>query len=263
MLLKLGFTAMLAAEHFALQSRLVQQLASVKQRELCAVRTFPRHCAALIADHPPLRRDFMLTRYQNIGLQSALVGGFAIQTLVSVNPSGPETADPVEYMFFTIGLMTVLCNVHVITCTLFVGNWAPGLALRGPTGSLSRAFDATMGERKHITYAFICGLVMFVVQTVIAVWVEDGINGFSPHVSHASVSLVTVVGSGLQAAFRMPPGLTFRLPSVNHRPITSCIPPPLDERQQLGRRIARVRRFSSRRSSPSVRALRRRTTSIV
>ena len=142
----------------------------------------------------------MLTRYQSIGLQSALVGGFAIQTLVSVNPSGPETADPVEYMFFTIGLLTVLCNVHVITCTLFVGNWAPGLALRGPTGSLSRAFDATMGERKHITYSFIAGLVMFVVQTVIAVWVEDGINGFSPHVF---ISAFIAIAAGATTTYHL------------------------------------------------------------
>ena len=28
-----------------------------------------------------------------------------------------------------------------------IGNWAPGLALRGPTGSLNRALEAVLAER--------------------------------------------------------------------------------------------------------------------
>ena len=97
--------------------------------------------------------------------------------------------------------------MHVILCTVFVCNWAPGLALRGPTGSMSRAYDATRGERRHLhvlTVAhslrvvcrvgehgrcarrhiygvFILSLFTFAIQTVLAVWVQDDVPGVTNH----------------------------------------------------------------------------------
>jgi len=141
---------MLSAEHLALQSRLVQQLAEVRQREM----------------------DYVLTRYQAIGTQAALVAGFSMQTLVSLDVS--STPQYIIYIFFLASLACVLSCMHVVIVTLYVSNWAPGLALRGPTGSLSKAFDATIAERNQINGFFCVALLSFITQTVVAVMIVDG-----------------------------------------------------------------------------------------
>ena len=106
---------MLSAEHLALQSRLVQQLAQVKQKEI----------------------DYLLMRYQAIGTQAALITATAMQTLVSLDPANQDQVPvAVTWVFFTASLWCVMLMLFVILSTLYIGNWAPGLALRGPTLSL-------------------------------------------------------------------------------------------------------------------------------
>ena len=140
---------MLSAEHMALQSRLVQQLAAIKQKEL----------------------DYLLSRYQAIGVQSALVAACALQTLVSLDPSAPDVNRWVTYLFFISSMLCCLACTYVTVCVLYIGNWAPGLALRGPTGSLNRALDAVMAERGQVNFWFTFALLTFVIQTIVTVWV--------------------------------------------------------------------------------------------
>ena len=143
---------MLSAEHLALQSRLVQQLVAVRQKEM----------------------DYMLMRYQAIGTQAALLCGFSISSLTSLDPSDTEhVTKGVAHMFYISSFICVLTNLHVILTTLFVCNWAPGLALRGPTGSMSRAFDATRGERTQVNISFVVGVLAFGMQTTLCVWILD------------------------------------------------------------------------------------------
>ena len=140
---------MLSAEHLALQSRLVQQLAAIKQKEL----------------------DYLLGRYQAIGIQSALIAAGAMQTLVSLDPSAQSVNRTVTWIFFISSILCGLSCTYVTVCVLYIGNWAPGLALRGPTGSLNRALEAVMAERGQINFWFSFSLLTFVIQTVITVWV--------------------------------------------------------------------------------------------
>ena len=57
---------MLSAEHTSLQHRLVQQLVSIREKEM----------------------NYMLTLYEVVGTQSALVAGFTVSTLsVGLNPT--------------------------------------------------------------------------------------------------------------------------------------------------------------------------------
>ena len=139
------------AEHVALQSRLVQQLVAVRQREM----------------------DYMLARYQSIGTQAALICGFSISSLTGLAASSDIVSPIVSHLFYITTFVCILSLLHVILTTLFVCNWAPGLALRGPTGSVSRAFDATRGERLTVNVCFCLGLFSFGVQTVLAVWILD------------------------------------------------------------------------------------------
>ena len=61
---------MLSAEHVALQSRLVQQLVTVRQREM----------------------DTILARYSALGTQASLLAGFAITSLTALSPSEPTVS---------------------------------------------------------------------------------------------------------------------------------------------------------------------------
>lgn len=140
---------MLSAEHIALESRLVQQLAAVKQREL----------------------DYVLGRFQAIALQSGLVVATACQTLVSLDPVSSAGTGFNTWLFFSLGLCSVLSGVYVTIACLYIGNWAPGLALRGPTGSLNRAFDVVMSERDQIHFWFSVSMFSYVLQTIQVVWI--------------------------------------------------------------------------------------------
>ena len=117
---------MLAAENKALQSRLVQQLASLRQQEL----------------------DYLVSRYQSIGTQAALVGGFSLQLLAQVASEQPKAEEHdrtpllVIHTFYSSSYLSLLSSVHAVIICLFCSNWAPGLALRGPTGAMTRALKA-------------------------------------------------------------------------------------------------------------------------
>lgn len=101
-----------------------------------------------------------------------------MSNLVSLTP--PEAGEPgegISWIFYITSMSGFLSCVYVICGCLYMGNWAPGLALRGPTGSMSRAFDATRGERTQVNVCFVIGLLAFGIQTVLAVWILDGVPG--------------------------------------------------------------------------------------
>ena len=170
---------MLSAEHLALQSRLVQQLVAVRQKEM----------------------DYMLARYQSIGTQAALICGFCISTLTSLNPSDGSVVGAVAHTFYVVSFLCILSLLHVILTTLFVCNWAPGLALRGPTGSMSRAFDATRGERTQVNVCFVFGLYCFGAQVCLAVWILDTKPGATP--DSIVTTVLTVLSAFLSVAYLM------------------------------------------------------------
>ena len=121
---------MLSAEHIALQSRLVQQLVAVRQREM----------------------DAILKRYDALGTQASLLAGFAITSLTALTSVSDPTAvnRVVCHTFFATSVCCLLSCLHVIICTMYTCNWAPALALRGPSGSLTRAYKAVRGEKNQI-----------------------------------------------------------------------------------------------------------------
>ena len=162
---------MLNAEHVALESRLVSQMVSIRQREM----------------------DMLLERYSAIGTQASLLAGFAITQLTALDPSNEDVAQPITYAFYITSLGCVLSSMHVVICTMYVCNWAPRLALRGPTGSISRAYSATRSEKQQINIMFTIGTLSFALQTVSAIWVMDGTKGVSPHSIYATILTTLLV----------------------------------------------------------------------
>jgi hypothetical protein len=157
---------MLNAEHIALESRLVQQMVAIRQREM----------------------DGLLARYSAIGTQASLLAGFAITSLTALNPSDRSVMRSMTYIFYISSLACVFSCMHVIMCTMFVCNWAPSLALRGPTGSLARAYEASKSQKFQINMSFTVSVFFFSVQTVAAIWVMDEHKGVTPIAVFAAIS---------------------------------------------------------------------------
>ena len=147
---------MLNAERVALQTRVVQQLAEVKKQEI----------------------DYLLRRYGSLGLMAAFITEITMEILLEKGQSAMEdrVAISLRVAFIATSLICVLANMWVILCTLLIGNWAPGLALRGPRGSLNRVFDALVSERRQINFWFVTGIASFALQMAMAFWLLEYTN---------------------------------------------------------------------------------------
>ena len=82
---------MLNAERHALERRLAQQLMTIRQKEI----------------------DYMLGCYSSIGLEAALVAGFAIGTMTNiVNPS--NISPGLYFVFLFVSLLSCICCIQCV-----------------------------------------------------------------------------------------------------------------------------------------------------
>ena len=110
---------MLSAEHLALETRLVQQLIAVQQREM----------------------DSTLSNLGSIGTQAALLASCSTGMLAGIPFHGKVHVYPAGFTaFYAISTLCIGACGHVLLSTMYVCNWAPSLALNGPTGSVTRAY---------------------------------------------------------------------------------------------------------------------------
>ncbi len=56
--------------------------------------------------------------------------------------------------------------------TTFLTIWGPGLALRGPEGSMKRAVEGMLHERQHIYFAFGLGLFALILSAIAYTWAQ-------------------------------------------------------------------------------------------
>jgi hypothetical protein len=174
---------MLSAEHYALEHRAVQSLLDLRQREV----------------------SFMTERFNSIGTQSSLIAGFVVTTMTSLDPATDEHTNDtsvieVLYVFWVTSALSLTCSVHCILNSTFVAIWGPGLALRGPSGSVSRAYFSMMKERHHIMIAYVASLVFFVLQIIMAFFIVDKKVGIS---GEALTSTIIMVVGSLVSAFML------------------------------------------------------------
>jgi hypothetical protein len=87
--------------------------------------------------------------------------------------------------------------MHCIINSTFAAVWGPGLSLRGPEGSVSKAYWGMTRERKHIMVSYVGALFFFVLQSIFAFHILDGITGASP-----SSIIATVVRTGYVCVWR-------------------------------------------------------------
>lgn len=106
--------------------------------------------------------------YNSIGLQAALLAGFAMTSLAELNV--PDDTPKIWKILFFVGVtLTLASEVHCVCNAMFTNLYGPGLALRGPPGSIYRATQGMYDERRQIFIAYWIGLISFQVAAIAGV----------------------------------------------------------------------------------------------
>ena len=120
---------MLRAEQIALEQAAYQQLLQIREKEL----------------------NYYVNNYNTFGTQAALLAGFTLSALTEISYEG--TLD----LGLPFHISTAICltaGLHCVLTTTFVTVWGPGLALRGPKGSMVRAVEGMVKEKDMIFWSF-------------------------------------------------------------------------------------------------------------
>jgi hypothetical protein len=138
---------MLYADKRALETNLKVSLLQIREKEL---NFYTQNCLA-------------------VGTQAALLAGFAYAglTQVSVPPEAPY-AVRLFYLLFTTAAMS--CELIAVLNTTLLSMLGPGLALRGPDGSMHQAVDGMMLEYRRAFFAFGLGLLAFHMSALMFGW---------------------------------------------------------------------------------------------
>ena len=126
---------MISAENLALESEVTKQLLKIKEAEV----------------------TFYTDRFNAIGTQAALMGGFLIESLASQgsHKEKRQENDRVYFLIYTwASAVALVCCMHCIICTTYGSIWGPSLSLRGPGGSVMKATNNMRRESKHILVSY-------------------------------------------------------------------------------------------------------------
>ena len=150
-LLLLALLAMLFADKRALETNLKVGLLQIREKEL---NFYTQNCLAVCT-------------------QAALLAGFAYSGLTQV--SIPEEANFwVRLLYISVTVMAMCFEIIAVLNTTLLAIVGPGLALRGPDGSMHPAVDGMMAEYKHALSCFKLGLVCFHLSAGLFGWIMFG-----------------------------------------------------------------------------------------
>ena len=138
---------MLYADKRALETNLKVNLLAIREKEL---NYYAQNCLA-------------------VGTQAALLAGFAYSGLTQV--AIPLDSDYVLKLLYLITTTTAMClELIAVMSTTLLAMMGPGLALRGPDGSMHPAVDGMMDEYKQAYLNFFLGLIAFHLSAAIFGW---------------------------------------------------------------------------------------------
>ena len=138
---------MLYADKRALETNLKVSLLAIREKEL---NYYSQNCLAVLT-------------------QAALLAGFAYSGLTQV--AIPLDAEYVLKLLYLLVTSTAMCLelIAVMNCTL-LSMMGPGLALRGPDGSMHPAVDGMMEEYQSAYLCFVLGLIAFHFSAALFGW---------------------------------------------------------------------------------------------
>ena len=117
---------MISAETLALRHDAVTRIVEIRHKEI----------------------DFMQSRMEAIGTQSAFLGAMMVGNLCSIPI--PDNLLLLQHVYLYSTALGLVGSMHCILGTTYASLWGPGLALNGPKGSVSRAYIALKAEQTHI-----------------------------------------------------------------------------------------------------------------
>ncbi|KAL1530506.1 hypothetical protein AB1Y20_001407 [Prymnesium parvum] len=138
---------MLFADKRALETNLKVNLLAIREKEL---NYYTQNCLAVCT-------------------QSALLAGFAYSGLTQV--AIPEDAGYVLKLLYLIVTTTAMClELIAVMNTTLLSMMGPGLALRGPDGSMHPAVEGMVIEYNTAYICFVLGLIAFHFSAALFAW---------------------------------------------------------------------------------------------
>jgi len=110
--------------------------------------------------------------YENVGTQSALIAGFTVAVLVTLDTSDSHAADWWKVLFHVTAFVALLMLLYTLIIVTFVTVLGPGLALRGKDPvAMEQAVVFIKKERGMIYASFFCGVSSFIVMSLCCAWI--------------------------------------------------------------------------------------------
>ena len=141
-----------------------------------------------------------------VGTQAALLAGFAYSGLTQV-AIPPEASYVLKLMYLLVTTTAMCLELIAVMNTTLLSMMGPGLALRGPDGSMHPAVDGMMVEYKTAYISFVLGLIAFHFSAALFGWLMFSwlVSSALSATVIASLSLLIRYASRVYARFRLPP----------------------------------------------------------
>lgn len=176
----------LSAEYYMLKNAAVQNLVLVRNKQIEQICTYINsmgYTAALIC-------GFAVSTYSDVAGDRLAGSGRRRRRLEedqeNVNADdafgddgifgGKSSWTDERNWLVVMGITTALCvsaALHCIVFSMYLRMWAERLALRGPTGSITRSIRALQGKAKHVKVPFVLMLVFFTCELISSFWLLD------------------------------------------------------------------------------------------
>jgi hypothetical protein len=160
--------------------------------------------------------NLSIDNFSSIGTQAALLSGFSMTAFaeIGVPDDAPWILQFGFYMFTSIAMAS---SMHCVCNTTFITVWGPGLALRGPDGSIDRAIDGMVEERVQVFTSFGLALLSFQLAAMMAGWMTMPleISLATTTVSLLAVMMVGYFGRRVFLRFAIPKDRETRLDDLS------------------------------------------------
>lgn len=174
---------MLYADKRALETNLKVSMLAIREKEL---NYYTQNCLA-------------------VGTQAALLAGFAYSGLTQV--AIPQDAEYVLKLSYLLVTSTAMClELVAVMSTTLLSMMGPGLALRGPDGSMHPAVDGMIDEYRAAYLNFLIGLIAFHLSAALFGWLTFDwfVSTFTTASVFASLSLLMRYAMRVHSRFRLP-----------------------------------------------------------
>lgn len=112
--------------------------------------------------------EYFVGVFSDFGTQSALIAGFTLSNVTQVDAISSDVSSGWKWLFWISCSIVLVTSLHVVLTTTFINIFGPGLALRGPAGSMVRAVEGMIKEKDAIFVAFFVSIIVFQISTVSA-----------------------------------------------------------------------------------------------